>query len=99
MKLYVKNSLLAICAVLIIFMPLVLSKGAFIGADDKATTAIEGIDPKYQPWFKHIYQPPSSEVESLLFAVQAAVGSGIVCFYLGYKKGQKKCNSHERKIS
>ncbi|WP_425802521.1 energy-coupling factor ABC transporter substrate-binding protein [Desulfitobacterium sp. Sab5] len=99
MKPYVKNSLLAICAVLIIFMPLVFSKGEFIGADDKATTAIQGIDPNYQPWFKRIYQPPGSEVESLLFAVQAAAGSGIVCFYLGYKKGQKKSNSHERKVS
>ena len=99
MKPFVKNSALAFFVILIIAMPLFFFKGAFYGSDDQATTAIKRIDPNYQPWFKQIYQPQSSEVESFLFAAQAALGSGIVCFYLGYKKGEQKRNSHERKSS
>lgn len=99
MKPFVKNSVLALFAILIVFMPLFFTKGAFLGTDDQATTAIKGIAPKYIPWFRQIYEPQSSEVESFLFAAQAAVGSGIVCFYLGYKKGEQKRNSHERKSS
>lgn len=99
MKPVVKNSVLAISVVLLAAMPLFFSKGTFSGADDQATTAINGINPNYKPWFTHIYQPPSSEVESFLFAAQAALGSGIVCYYLGYKKGQQKRSVQERKPS
>lgn len=65
-------------------------KGEFAGADDQSTEAIASIDPNYKPWFSSIYEPASSEVESFLFAAQTALGSGVVCFYLGYKKGQQK---------
>ena len=34
-------------------------------------------------WFEPLSEPASGEVESLLFALQAALGSGVVCFVLG----------------
>ena len=54
-------------------------------------TAITEINPDYKPWFSSIYEPESGEIESLLFAVQAAIGAGIVGFVLGRitsKKGE-----------
>ena len=32
--------------------------------------------PNYKPWFRSIWQPPGGEIESLLFALQAALGAG-----------------------
>ena len=44
---------------------------------------VQELNPGYQPWFEPILEPASGEVESLLFALQAAVGAGIVGFVLG----------------
>ncbi|MFQ9918367.1 MAG: energy-coupling factor ABC transporter substrate-binding protein [Flavonifractor plautii] len=40
-------------------------------------------NPDYEPWFEPILEPASGEVESLLFALQAAIGAGVVGFVLG----------------
>jgi cobalt/nickel transport protein len=65
----------------------------FGGTDDKATTAIQEIDPNYQPWFSHFFEPASGEVESGLFAMQAAIGGAVLGFaiggYWGRRKGEK----------
>ena len=46
----------------------------------------------YEPWFEPILEPASGEVESLLFALQAAIGAGVVGFVLGRitKKPEKR---------
>lgn len=44
----------------------------------------------YQPWFQSIYTPPSGEIESLLFALQAAIGSIIIGYFLGYYRALAK---------
>jgi len=91
MKPAAKNVFLAVLVVVIVFAPFLFKSGAeFAGADDQAEKAINTINANYRPWFKPVWEPPSGEVESFLFALQAAVGSGIVCFYLGYKIGQKR---------
>ncbi|MDH7509989.1 MAG: cobalt transport protein CbiN [Methanolinea sp.] len=41
------------------------------------------------------WEPPSGEVESGLFALQAAVGGIIVGWVFGYWKGQAKVKNHE----
>ncbi len=56
-----------------------------------AETAITEINPDYEPWFSSLYEPASGEIESLLFAVQAALGAGVAGFILGRitaKKGE-----------
>ena len=42
-----------------------------------------------KPWFQPIFEPDSGELESGLFALQAAVGAGIVGFALGNLRGRK----------
>ena len=55
----------------------------FEGADNKAQSLIGQIDPGYTPWFEPLMQPASSEIASLLFALQAALGAGFIGYYLG----------------
>lgn len=72
-------------------LPLLMVKDAeFSGADDKAEKAITEIKADYEPWFSPLFEPKSGEIESLLFALQAAIGSGIVFYGLGYMRGRKK---------
>lgn len=86
-----KNLILAILVVVIAVVPLVFLKNAeFAGSDDKAEDAITQIDVNYKPWFSPIWEPPSGDIESLLFSLQAAIGSGVVCYYFGYVKGKSK---------
>ncbi|HEY8908682.1 MAG TPA: energy-coupling factor ABC transporter substrate-binding protein, partial [Desulfosporosinus sp.] len=85
MKPIAKNGLLLVVVVVLAFAPLIMQRTAkFSGADDQAKNVISSIDPNYKPWFKPIWAPPSAEVESFLFALQAAIGSGVVFYYLGY---------------
>jgi len=55
----------------------------FTGADDKAKNTISTIAPQYKPWFKPLMEPPSNEIGSLLFALQAALGAGFIGYWLG----------------
>lgn len=71
--------------------PLFLVSGAeFGGADGEAEVAITEIQPDYTPWFEPIFEPPSGEIESLIFAVQAALGAGFIAYFFGYKQGLRK---------
>ena len=84
MKVWQKNLILILLVVLIAAVPLwLLPNAEFGGADGQAEEAITELNPDYEPWFEPILEPASGEVESMLFAVQAAVGSGVVCFILG----------------
>ncbi|SFR07450.1 energy-coupling factor ABC transporter substrate-binding protein [Desulfoscipio geothermicus] len=86
-----KNILLLLAVIALTVFPLVYVSGAeFGGADGQAEAVIANINPGYQPWFSSIWSPPSGEIESLLFALQGALGAGVICYYLGYKKGKKK---------
>lgn len=55
----------------------------FQGTDDKAKSAITALAPSYQPWARPVMEPPSGEVSSLLFALQAALGAGFIGYYVG----------------
>jgi len=71
--------------------PLIIKRNAhFEGTDGKGEDLIQVINPNYEPWFESIWEPPSGEVESLLFSVQIAIGSGTVGFILGSMKEKKK---------
>lgn len=90
-----KTSIIILCLVAIIaIIPLVMyngmgeDQGFFGGADGAAGEVIE--ETGYQPWFSSFWEPPSGEIESLLFALQAAIGAIIIGYVLGYYKGQSK---------
>ncbi|WP_246798157.1 energy-coupling factor ABC transporter substrate-binding protein [Alkalibacter rhizosphaerae] len=83
--------ILVLLLVLIVTVPLVLLPDAeFGGADGQAEGIIAEIDPDYEPWFQPLVEPASGEIESMLFASQAALGAGVIAYYLGYRKGCKK---------
>ena len=77
----------AIIALLVIAL---LAYGAtqdweFGGADDGAEGVVEEVDPGYEPWWNGIfgdYKLPG-ETESMLFALQAAIGAIIIGYFIG----------------
>ncbi|URR35967.1 energy-coupling factor ABC transporter substrate-binding protein [Thermosynechococcus sp. HN-54] len=64
-------------------LPLLFVKSDFEGADAQAEALIREVAPNFEPWAEPLFEPPSAEVESLLFALQAALGAGAMGFILG----------------
>lgn len=99
-----KNStkaILVIILLLIVIVPLMVVKPAhegeeiFGGADGAAEELILETNPDYVPWFDNLFIPASGEIESLLFASQAALGAGIVGYGIGYMKRNYKKEEDE----
>jgi cobalt/nickel transport protein len=61
----------------------------FAGADGEAEAEIGRLRPDYEPWFSPFWEPPSSEIETLLFGLQAAIGAGLVAYCLGFYRGRR----------
>jgi cobalt/nickel transport protein len=60
------------------------------GSDDMPEGVIEQItNGNFKPIANPIWEPPSAEIESLLFALQAAIGAGIIGYFLGYYRARK----------
>ena len=98
MSLTAKNTVLILLVLALVIVPLVMNNAPeFSGADGQATELIGEIDKNYQPWYSSFWEPPGGEMESLLFAVQAAIGSGFIGYYFGYVRGKKsRKNEPER---
>lgn len=96
---WIINGLLILLVIIISTVPLFIAKDAeFAGADGEAEIAITEIAKDYEPWFEPIFEPASGEIESLLFALQAALGTGVLAFGFGYLFGRSKAkvtDSHE----
>jgi cobalt/nickel transport protein len=82
--------LLVICVLLAIIPLMTIKDSEFGGADGAAEDAISEINPDYEPWAESLIELPGAETESLLFALQAALGAGIVGFGFGYFKGRSE---------
>ena len=83
------NIILLLLVLAIIVVPQVIQSDAeFGGADGEAEAAITEINPDYQPWFSSFFEPASGEIESLLFASQAALG--LVGYYIGATRTKHK---------
>ncbi len=61
---------------------------AFGGIDAAVTEELEASG--YEPWFAPLYSPDSGEVESGLFAVQAALGAGLLGYCLGVMRRRSR---------
>lgn len=86
-----KNLILLSFVIILTILPLVFLQDAeFGGADGEAEEAITEIDTNYEPWFNAIWEPPSSEIESLLFVLQAAIGAGFIGYFIGFMRGRAK---------
>lgn len=89
-----QNIFLLAAVVLLMILPLVLVEKPepepgqdeveiFAGADGQAKGLVKKIQPDYTPWFESLLEPPSGEVESMLFSLQAALGAGFIGYWLG----------------
>jgi len=87
---------LIVAAILVVFIgafAYVSSTGnhEWSGADDQPANVINDLTHgSYHPWFSSVWVPPSPEIESLLFALQAAFGSLIIGYFLGYYRAMAK---------
>ena len=88
---------IAVAALIVIFAAVFLFQDAAIrasgeeawgGADNNAADLIEASG--YEPWVEPFWEPPSGEIESLLFALQAAIGAIVIGYIFGYWRGGKK---------
>jgi cobalt/nickel transport protein len=88
-----RNLILLAAAAVLALIPLFMSfqgDEVFGGSDDQAENVILEIRPDYHPWFSAIWTPPSGEIESLLFVLQAALGTGLLGYYIGLRRGEAK---------
>lgn len=73
-----------------IALPFIINpRAAYEGSDGMGKEMITEIAPDYEPWAQSLWQPPSGEIESLLFSLQAALGTGVIAYCLGYMKGKR----------
>ncbi len=91
---WVTWALLAAVAVLAV-LPLATGAGEgmeepFSGADGQAESLVGELNPDYEPWMAPLVELPSGEVESGLFALQAAIGAGVVGYALGVARTRSR---------
>jgi cobalt/nickel transport protein len=83
-----KNALLWATVVLLTLIPLLTIKAPGGGTDNQAQGVIEKMAPDYQPWFESLFTPGSAS-ESLLFALQAALGAAVIGYYVGFVREKR----------
>ena len=70
------NWLLVAGVIALALFPVLFVRGEYAGSDGQGTEAIQKLQPGYKPWFEPVVELPSGEIESLMFATQAALGAG-----------------------
>lgn len=85
-------AIVAFCAVFL-FTSSTKGEAEFVGSDNAGSGLIAELSGKsvesFQPLIPQ-WEPPSGEIESCLFALQAAIGGILVGGVFGYWLGQKK---------
>lgn len=71
-------------------------QGYFGGSDDAGSKYIEQNNPGYKTWANVVWEPPSGEIESLLFALQAAIGGIIFGYVFGMYNTQRKAREENK---
>jgi cobalt/nickel transport protein len=97
-----RANLLLLATVLVLsVIPLLLPvpdgmREPFPGADDQGKAAVVASHPDYKPWFTPLWEPPSEEIVNLMFALQGALGAGLLAYYIGLKIGLKRGQAQGR---
>lgn len=87
-----KNLILLAIVVVMCLIPFFMpanKEAEFAGADGLAEEVITQSHPDYEPWFSSFFEPASGEIESLLFTLQGSLGTGVICYILGYYRGRR----------
>jgi cobalt/nickel transport protein len=93
------NSWLFGTAIVLSFAPVLIFQGKeFKATDSLNQTAIAEVKPSYKPWAEPVIKPSGGEIETFLFAAQAAIGSGVVCYILGLYKGRTERRQAEQTL-
>ena len=50
------------------------------GTDEQAASLVRTLAPDYRPWVSPLFGSPEGWVENLLFALQAALGAGVIVY-------------------
>ena len=88
-----QNIILLAAAALIAVIPLFMHRNGedvFAGADAQAEAMVTQLRPDYTPWAEVLWTPPSGEIETLLFMLQAGLGAGLLGYYLGLRRGESR---------
>ncbi|MCG7854531.1 MAG: energy-coupling factor ABC transporter substrate-binding protein [Methanoregulaceae archaeon] len=79
--------------ILFLYTSSIMTNAEFAGSDTLGSEQIAEMTGKAEEDFQPLiwqWAPPSGEIESGLFALQAAIGGILVGWVFGYWKGQKK---------
>ncbi len=82
--------LIAVIGILTAFVPRMIGITPEWGGADVAASSKIGEMSDYEPWFSPIWKPPSGEIETLFFSLQAAIGAGIIGYIAGLYTGRKE---------
>jgi cobalt/nickel transport protein len=87
-------------AVILSMAPVLIYQGKEFKATDSVNiTAIEEVKPGYKPWFEPVIKPSGGEIETFLFATQAAIGAGVTCYILGLYKGRSERRKTDQAVA
>ena len=83
-----KYTLAIVLMVALFAIPFVINGTAkFGGADNAGSAAVMAQQPGYQRWAIPWWTPPP-ETESMLFALEAAIGALIIGYFIGHEKAR-----------
>ncbi|AZA11056.1 energy-coupling factor ABC transporter substrate-binding protein [Corynebacterium gerontici] len=95
---------LVILTFLLLSAPMLVNSGSnvdepFAGTDAAAETLVEDANPGYESWFSPLVGELPAEVESGLFALQAALGAGLLGYVLGAYRERNRNELEETRKS
>jgi cobalt/nickel transport protein len=87
--------LIAIIGLLTAFVPRMIGITPQWGGADAAAAGKIGEISDYKPWFSPLWTPPSGEIETFLFSLQAAIGAGVIGYIAGLYTGRNEKQSKQ----